>query len=317
MGETRRPISSEMPKVRAASEAVKQGPGFRVQPWQQHKEEDVGEGEHSVEFIAVVPEADRTHPRQPSATTAPEPASSSYPLSGTAWISTKGPPVDEVERLAPVHGSMQEGSRPAAPSSQAEAGGGEDGAEEEEEEEEAVTSISGACQLALLPSGHMSGHLAAAPCPPSRQGGDGDKRVTVGIMARVISSGAQEPGCELDADTDVLRLQLYNFQVCCPSLRLHMPCGHEACLFAFRQPHKAADCLMRPSPPSLPLCLRAEPGGARGLRLEERRGHGQAATCRGLAAQKVCAGHGERPRQGGKGNGGAGELHPIKPKGRL
>ena len=66
-------------------------------------------------------------------------------------------------------------------------------------------SISGMCFLAILPSGHMSGHVVE---PESMR--------TYGIMARCVASSSGRPGCTEDNDTDFLRLHIINTQVCEP-----------------------------------------------------------------------------------------------------
>lgn len=64
------------------------------------------------------------------------------------------------------------------------------------------SALQGVCHLALLPSGHMSGHVIQ----------DRTHR-PFGVMARCVSFPSATPGCMEDADVDVLKLRLLNFQV--------------------------------------------------------------------------------------------------------
>mmetsp|Transcript_40279 Transcript_40279/g.89457 ORF Transcript_40279/g.89457 Transcript_40279/m.89457 type:complete len:310 (+) Transcript_40279:148-1077(+) len=60
----------------------------------------------------------------------------------------------------------------------------------------------GISQLAMLESGHMSGHLV-----------DFHTQQCYGIMGKCLTTTAQSlPACEEDADTDVLKLTIYNFK---------------------------------------------------------------------------------------------------------
>ena len=65
-----------------------------------------------------------------------------------------------------------------------------------------VSLLSGTCCLALLPSGHMSGHMVE---PRSK--------MAYGIMARCIASSSGRAGCMEDEDLDFLRLRIVNFEV--------------------------------------------------------------------------------------------------------
>ena len=65
-----------------------------------------------------------------------------------------------------------------------------------------VSLLRGTCCLALLPSGHMSGHMVE---PRSK--------MAYGIMARCIASSSGRAGCMEDEDLDFLRLRIFNFEV--------------------------------------------------------------------------------------------------------
>ena len=80
----------------------------------------------------------------------------------------------------------------------------------------------GTCFLAILPSGHMSGHIVESCSYDSEPSGR-----TLGLIARCVASSSGRPGCMEDNDTDFLRITILNLQVCAPaSCNIEIPTFH-------------------------------------------------------------------------------------------
>jgi len=72
------------------------------------------------------------------------------------------------------------------------------------------STLHGTCFLAILPSGHMSGHMVVGLQSNDRE----PTGRTLGLVARCIAmSSSGRPGCKEDNDMDFLKISIINLEV--------------------------------------------------------------------------------------------------------